>query len=359
KTANGLTRLSDLLYEITAEEYPLSSLRDVTIRSLQGTEEQYDFYQARKSGDLTQNPRVTPGDTIIINRAERSIKVSGSVYQQGLYQPLQNEGSKEIIENFALGLQPAADTAHIQLFRITTPGKEPGLFKELSYEQLLREEIKHGDEIIIPSKQTMKHVFTLEGAVNGGDSTSMQVSGRLVYKFYVGQKLSDAFKSVGDEISLAADYSNCYFVRDGNSTTIDISKFLFSTDLSQDRELKDGDILVIPFKYNYVWVTGAVNSPGRYPVQAGKTSEYYLNLAGGYDRNSVIGKEKIYNAKGEKMSKEYILEPESRIDVPSTWFMSFINTYWSHISSIWSIFLGTISVISTILIWQEKGSPFK
>ncbi len=355
KTATGLSRLSDLLYEVDIESNPLSSLRNVAVTSEGGQTVVYDFFQTRKTGSLKENPRVKPGDIITISRAQRYVEISGAVYEQGKYQILEKEGVKEVVENFALGLLPSADTEHIQLFRLSTPGKEPGLYKILSYEQLLSEKLETGDQIIVPGKQDLKNVFTLEGAVNGGDATTLQVSGRYVYKFYTGQKLSDVFKDKDLKISLAADYDSCYLVRQGQSTQIDIGKFLFSTDLSQDRELKDGDVLVIPFKYAYVWVTGAVNAPGKYPVHAGKTSEYYIKLAGGYNINSIVGKELIYDADGKRMPKEYVLESESRIDVPSTWFLSFINTYWSNISSIWSIFLGTLSIITQILIWQQNG----
>ncbi len=359
KTANGLTRLSDMLYELNLDEYPWASLRDVKIISAENESRTYDYYKVLKTGDQKNNPRLRPDDTIIISRTNRYVKVFGQIHEKGTYQLLESEGARELIEEFASGLQPSADTDHIQLFRIITPGKDPGLFKVLTYEELLLEKLENGDQINFLNKEARKYVFTIEGAVNGGDATTVQVSSRRVYSFYAGQKLSDAFKSVGDEISLAADYSNCYFVRDGQSTQIDIGKFLFTTDISQDRELKDGDILVVPFKYNYVWVTGAVAAPGRYPIQAGKTSDYYINLAGGYDRNSVIGKEKIYNAKGEKMSKDYILEPESKINVPTTWFMSFINTYWSHINLIWGIVSGSVLIASTIMGWFKTEDPVK
>ncbi len=354
KTATGLTRLSDILYELNLDEYPWASLRDVKVISADNQTRTFDYYQVIKTGDLSQNPRLRPGDTIVVSRAQRYVKVSGQIHEKGMYQLLELEGSKELVEDFASGFQPSADTDHIQLFRVSTPGKEPGLFKVLSYEELINEKLENGDEINVPNKQELKHVFTVEGAVNGGNATDLQVSGRYTYRFYTGQKLSDVFKDQGLNVSLAADYENSYFVRDGNSTIIDISKFLFSTDLSQDRELKDGDILVIPFKYNYVWVTGAVAAPGRYPVQVGKTSEYYINLAGGYHKNSIIGKEKIFNAEGEKMPADYVLEPESKIHVPETWFMSFINTYWGYINLLWGIVSGTVLIVTTIMNWIPK-----
>ncbi len=355
KTATGLSRLSDILYELNLDEYPWASLRDVKVISADNQTRTYDYYKVLKTGDQKNNPRLRPDDTIIISRTQRYVKVFGQIHENGTYQLLDSEGTKELVEEFASGLRPSADTDHIQLFRITTPGKDPGLFKILTYEELLLEKLENGDQINFLNKEARKYVFTIEGAVNGGDATTVQVSSRKVYNFYEGQKLSDAFLALGSSISLAADYENSYFVRDGNSTTIDISKFLFSTDLSQDRELKDGDILVIPFKYNYVWVTGAVAAPGRYPVQAGKTSEYYINLAGGYHKNSIIGKEKIFNAEGEKMPADYILEPEAKIEVPETWFMSFINTYWGYLSSIWTMVMGTVGIVVQIIIWQTKG----
>ncbi len=351
KKVYGLSRLSDILYELNTNDFPWASMRDVKITSVDNKTEVYDYYQVKKTGDQKNNPRLKPGDTITISRAHRYIEISGLVHEEGVYQLLETEGVLELVENFASGFKPSADTQKIQLFRITTPHEEPGLIKVLSYDELLLEKLESGDRINVPSKDERKLVFTIEGAVTGGDSTSVQVSSRAVYSFYTGQKLSDALTALGSKISRAADYENAYFVREGKSTAVDIAKFLFSTDYSQDRDLQDGDILVIPFKYNYVWITGAVASPGRYPIQAGKTSEYYIKLAGGYNKNSVIGKEKVYNAKGEKMSKDYILEPEAKIHVPETWFMSFVNTYWNHINLIWGIIGGSIVIVKTIMDW--------
>lgn len=354
KTATGLSRLSDILSGLNTKDYPWASLRDVLIISADNKTKTYDYYQAVKSGDMLNNPRLRPGDTIVISRAERYVKVSGLIHQPGTYQLLDTEGAAELIENFASGFQPSADTENIQLFRVTASDSEAGLFKTLTYDELMNEKLEPGDQINVPNKEDRKLVFTIEGAVTGGDAVSVQVSSKAVYPFYKGQKLSDALKTLGSAISRAADYENSYFIRGGTGTTIDIAKFLYSTDLSQDRELEDGDILVIPFKYNYVWVLGAVESPGRYPVQAGKTSEYYINLAGGYHKNSIIGKEKIFNAEGEKMPADYVLEPESKIHVPETWFMSFINTYWGHINLLWGIVSGTVLIVTTIMDWIPK-----
>lgn len=354
KTATGLTRLSDILSDLNTKNFPWASLRDVKVISADNNTKTYDYYQAVKSGDMLNNPRLRPGDTVVISRAERYVKVFGLLHEPGTYQLLDTEGAAELIQNFASGFQPSADTEHIQLFRVTASDNEPGLFKTLTYDELINEKLEPGDQINVPNKEDRKLVFTIEGAVTGGDAVSVQVSSRTVYSFYNGQKLSDALKTLKSSISRAADYENSYFIRGGTGTTIDIAKFLYSTDLSQDRELEDGDILVIPFKYNYVWVLGAVNSPGRYPVQAGKTSEYYINLAGGYHKNSIIGKEKIFNAEGEKMPADYILEPEAKIEVPETWFMSFINTYWGHINLLWGIVSGTVLIVTTIMDWIPK-----
>lgn len=53
----ALTRLSSVVSGITT---PYSSVRDVTITSVNGKKRVYDLFKARREGDLSQNPYLRP-----------------------------------------------------------------------------------------------------------------------------------------------------------------------------------------------------------------------------------------------------------------------------------------------------------
>jgi protein involved in polysaccharide export with SLBB domain len=64
-------------------------------------------------------------------------------------------------------------------------------------------------------------------------------------------------------------------------------------------EIQPGDLVDIPYRGEWVAVTGAVNAPGRYPFLAGWTAREYVNAAGG---PSPIGKRSGWSVvrEGEK-----------------------------------------------------------
>jgi protein involved in polysaccharide export with SLBB domain len=54
----------------------------------------------------------------------------------------------------------------------------------------------------------------------------------------------------------------------------------FSTLVEQD------DMIVIPFKEYFIYVSGSVHKPGAYPYIEGKNIRYYINQAGGFTKKS-------------------------------------------------------------------------
>ena len=110
-TAWGLSRLNDLL-EGNLGDY--SSIRDVEIRTPSGRITTYDLMKALEQGDLTQNPTIRPGETIVINRIKRKVEIQGEVYKPGSYQLLDGEGFAEILL-FSEGYTPKANISRIRV----------------------------------------------------------------------------------------------------------------------------------------------------------------------------------------------------------------------------------------------------
>ena len=87
----GLSRLSEILEE-TLGDY--SSIRDIEIISDKGQSKKYDLLKALNMGVLSENPYVSPGDTVVISRISREIQVLGEVYKPGIYQLLESISDK-------------------------------------------------------------------------------------------------------------------------------------------------------------------------------------------------------------------------------------------------------------------------
>ena len=65
---------------------------------------------------------------------------------------------------------------------------------------------------------------------------------------------------------------------------IDLEKILFNYDYKFEEVCQKNDELMIPFFQSFVTVSGAVLNPGRYPYIPDRTWEYYVNLAGGFNK---------------------------------------------------------------------------
>ena len=88
----------------------------------------------------------------------------------------------------------------------------------------------------------------------------------------------------------SSDLENAYIIRRGENSDefipVDIGKILYPSkkDTSfSDFAMKADDRIIIPYTQYYVTVTGGVNSVGKYAYQPGKTYEYYINLANGFN----------------------------------------------------------------------------
>ncbi len=110
----SLSRLSSVLQPFLTA---YSSLRDVTVVSNKGQRRSYDLFKAARFGDLNEDPYLRPGDTIIVNKLDQNISISGAVERPGTYQMLKGEGLKDLIEIYASGLTHKADPSRIELVR--------------------------------------------------------------------------------------------------------------------------------------------------------------------------------------------------------------------------------------------------
>ena len=83
--------------------------------------------------------------------------------------------------------------------------------------------------------------------------------------------------------------------------------------------LEDGDRVVVPS--DFVYVKGAVQTPGAFPYVANLTARDYAGMAGGNYQSASIKSVKVYNSYTGKMKKgpDTIVEAGDVVDLPQSW----------------------------------------
>ena len=104
---------------------------------------------------------------------------------------------------------------------------------------------------------------------------------------------------------------------------------------------------MVPFEQSFVTVAGAVQVPGRYPYIPDRTWDYYVGLAGGFDKNKnsrdII---KITDKHNKKYSKKEYISPESTITAETTAFTFYFSKYAPVITTVLTAISTTISIIA-------------
>ena len=123
KNAWALTRLSTFIKESFTD---YSSSRNIKIVSESGEEKTYDLFLADRKGDLSQDPYLRPGDKIVVNRISRRVALNGAVERPGVYELLDGENLKKLIDYYGNGFESLADLSRIELYRSVTGNHDSG-----------------------------------------------------------------------------------------------------------------------------------------------------------------------------------------------------------------------------------------
>jgi len=320
----GLSRLSSVVSDATN----FASSRDVTVRSLGGTEHHYDLYQALRKGNLTQDPLLKAGDVVTVGRADRIVTLSGRVFRPGTYQLLSGENLKDLVTTYGGGLMPGADIQRIRVQRFDNDISQ----WNVEYVDLLQSDssLVSYDQVVVDSIEQTTGSVTVEGAIRSDEaydattSTAIagQASGRIFYQFYPGETLQQMVRSLQVRLMTSSDYEHASFIRNGKKQMLNLRGMLSGTDATEPLVLQTNDQLIIPFAQRFVTVTGAVTRPGTYAYVPEKTADYYIALAGGvttdaYKPISVS----VTDGTGNKMRSDSIVGKEYSVKVKENTFV--------------------------------------
>ena len=124
------------------------------------------------------------------------------------------------------------------------------------------------------------------------------------------------------------DAAGAYIFRQGKQIPVNLNPLLFDQSYREVIPLEAEDRIIVPEMKQTVTVTGAVTTPGVYPYTPGRTFEYYIGLAGGFDYQRNTGNAvTITDVYGKKLAKSSIIGPNTIITAKSNAFMYNFNIY--------------------------------
>ena len=336
-------RLSTLIESIST---PYTSSRRIEIISSNGKSRFVDIFKARRTGEMSQDPYLSFGDTIILYPYEKQVTLNGQVRRPGTYQLNKDETLVDLIQFQGGGFTPIAEYTQIEVKRPLNSNNYEGntFYMDMSVPGATME-LMNMDVITVTEKTSYLPIVSIQGAI-GDTSEGTTVSSKVDISITEDEKLSSVVRKIEDQFTKVSDLEKAYIVRsNGENIPCNIQELLLSGKSEYDVVLHDRDIIVIPFRQYYVYVSGEVNDPGSYPYIVNKTWEYYVNLAGGFNIDTHTGRKvKIYDVYGEKYKpKDRILQPEDVIFVPRNHPMYWIGRYGTDISLL-------ISTLTTSII---------
>jgi protein involved in polysaccharide export with SLBB domain len=151
RTTWAMGRLSSLLNSSTLSEY--SSIRTITVTSIDGQTKTYDLFKARRFGDLSQDPYLRPGDTITVSHLDRKVSVYGHIERPGSYELLPGENIRDLIVKYANGYTSRADIDRVELTRFVENNEAVGDTIYLTQEAInANYPLQHSDAVYVPPK---------------------------------------------------------------------------------------------------------------------------------------------------------------------------------------------------------------
>lgn len=342
----ALDRLSSVFSGIALTEK--ASTRFVKVTSKDGKEKVYDLFKYDRYGDFGSNPYLRPDDTVEIIQHKRIASVDGCVKREGVYELEDGENLKALIEKYADGLGDRADFSRLNIRRSHDVTETNKIKIFLSENDIKNDfELFDMDEFSIATLDSLEKKFYIEGAVGTGEEKEeLTASNKFALSFYMGDDYGDYIRANKQMFSTISDLKNAYIIRGTEIIPVNIENILYEKTSKTGIKIEPYDILRIPFRQFFVTVAGSVVNPGRYPYIPDRTYEYYIGLAGGFNRSQNSMKSvSIVDINNNKVDKKAVIEPETTITANANSFTYYFNTY----APIVTTALTAVSTVVTII----------
>ena len=339
-------RLMDL---ITVSEglIETSNYRNIKILSRNVEEKAFDLLSYLRYGDKSDNPYLSEGDIVIVDKVDRIITIYGEVKYPGIYEFKEGETASELID-LAGGFTLKAKKDTIEVVSFDEEG-EKQLSKYYPVNQLSNNsvELKSQDRVII--RQLPEYYLDRYVKVDGfvkypgwykivKDSTTLKDIIEEAGGFLKDASLTEASltRSIGitqydpeyerlkliqraDMTDDEYDYLKAKSRERVGRVVVDFERLFKNNDPAENVILKRGDEVDVPETKNYITLLGQVVNPGKVIYKKSLTYEDYIELAGGYGWRALEDEVRVIKANtGEWIEAEDIdsLEPGDTIWIP-------------------------------------------
>ncbi len=312
-----------------------ASLRKIVIRGF-GNERPVDLVKYNAIGDLSANPMTSCGNSIYIPEKSISqgyVSVSGQVSKPGSFEYSKDTPGQEYLE-FSGDLIGNPDELFASILSIDGRKTEIRL-DDPNWTQFTP---RLGDNIVVDWSGNSKRFgfVTITGEVLRPGTyplMSEQVELTRLLEMCGGitekgclERLEIYRLSLRDRLlvsMMTPDAENFTASSENRIASYILSSSPRSQSSAQVHLITDKDSVYIPAKTGVVSVQGAVASPGLIPFMPGKSTSYYIDLAGGYSPdadqqrvvvvNPVSGGTKPADAAGSIFDGEILMVPRKEI----------------------------------------------
>jgi protein involved in polysaccharide export with SLBB domain len=275
---------------------PLGSIRRITLLREGTGERTLGLLRFSLKGDLSQNPHVSEGVSIVVPPKGPSISLQGSVGRPGEYELLDDRSLTGLL-SLTGGVSPQAALKEARLTRVGSDNRKETL--SLDLDAALRPEapafeLQGGDLLYVPSLAVLQDQVEVRGAFFGpgfdpakGAPPTAKSSIVNRVELASGERIRDIILKAGG-VAPWADFPKAFVERvspqDGKQILpVDLNRLLVEKDESQNIALRNGDLFVVPVADDKVYVVGNVKSPGAFDYRPFFGPKDYMVLAGGPD----------------------------------------------------------------------------
>jgi protein involved in polysaccharide export with SLBB domain len=270
------------------------SMRAIEIRSDSVVVRTADMLRFHRLGITGENPHLHEGQTVFVPSRRPFCSVIGEVYRGGIYEVLEGETIADMLE-LAGGTTSTAAFDRVMLERMTE-GERLAVTR-IPADSLDRVRVQPRDVIVIPDVRTFPGTESVR--IEGGRGREGRILieegetiGEFINRFIRLREDHDLEKAVVERQ-----------LPDGNVEFIPVDlKKVISGENDGSLALEPGDVISVPVRDDFVYVTGEVTAPGQVSFQRGLPAGRYIALAGGPSQRGSIDRLRIYDIDGNERS---------------------------------------------------------
>ena len=221
----GFMRLSEAIEQVVTN---YTSSRHVEIISRGGESRFYDLYEALRYGEEGADPFLQLGDTIILHKYDRMVRIDGEVRRPGDYELLEGEDLATLLAEQADGFTAIADRSRISIQRTLSETSEYGETFYLDLSEGIPNDfhLNNMDLITIPLKAVFQPRVYFQGALTNGEtvtigemaiSPGITISNKVPVPIFPGEKLSSALLRIQEHFNLGSDLTKAVLSRTGEA----------------------------------------------------------------------------------------------------------------------------------------------